>query len=61
MLESDHKNFFSRGSLRELLGRYFSDVEVFTYGNLPNIRSYEGIEIPNHLFAVARSDNGRTA
>jgi 2-polyprenyl-3-methyl-5-hydroxy-6-metoxy-1,4-benzoquinol methylase len=54
MLESDHKNFFSRASLRQLLSRYFSFVEVFTYGNLPNIKSYEGIDIPNHLFAVAR-------
>jgi SAM-dependent methyltransferase len=55
MLESDHKNFFSRGSLRELLGRYFSHVEVFTYGNLPNIQSYDGLPIANHLFAIARN------
>jgi 2-polyprenyl-3-methyl-5-hydroxy-6-metoxy-1,4-benzoquinol methylase len=58
MLESDHKNFFSRGSLKELLSRYFSQVEVFTYGNLPNIRSYDGVPIANHLFAVARNVHG---
>jgi SAM-dependent methyltransferase len=56
MLESDHKNFFSRASLRQLLERYFARVEVFAYGNLPNIKSYDGIAIPNHLFAIARSE-----
>ncbi len=54
MLESDHKNFFSRGSLAALLRRHFASVEVFAYGELPNIRSYDGIDVQNHLFAVAR-------
>ncbi len=54
MLEADHKNFFSHGSLRSLLLRHFSEVEVFPYGNLTRLRSFEGLPIANHLFAVAR-------
>lgn len=32
LLEGDHKNFFTRTSLRTLLQRYFRQVEIFSYG-----------------------------
>jgi SAM-dependent methyltransferase len=35
LLEGDHKNFFTRASLRALLGRHFAQVEVFPYGEHP--------------------------
>ena len=54
MLESDHRNFFTVRSLQTLLRRYYSSVETFEYGPLPNFRSTEGLQIMNHIFAVAR-------
>lgn len=52
MLEADHKNFFTRASLRTLLARRFRRVEVFSYGEHP-LRTPEGIAVQAHLFAVA--------
>lgn len=52
LLEADHKNFFTRTSLRNLLGRYFSQVEVFSYGEHP-LRTRDEIAVHVHLFAVA--------
>jgi 2-polyprenyl-3-methyl-5-hydroxy-6-metoxy-1,4-benzoquinol methylase len=52
LLEGDHKLFFTRSSLRELLLRYFARVEVFSYADhaLPTL---EGIPLHVHLFAIA--------
>jgi 2-polyprenyl-3-methyl-5-hydroxy-6-metoxy-1,4-benzoquinol methylase len=52
LLEADHKNFFTRTNLRNLLGRYFSQVEVFSYGEHP-LRTRDEIAVHVHLFAVA--------
>jgi len=52
LLEADHKNFFSRASLRELLGKHFSAVEVLSYGRT-SLRTAEGAAIDYHLLAVA--------
>jgi SAM-dependent methyltransferase len=52
MLEGDHKNFFTRTSLRELLAPHFSRVEVFSYIEHP-LRTREGIALHAHLCAVA--------
>ncbi|HSH38651.1 MAG TPA: class I SAM-dependent methyltransferase [Chthoniobacterales bacterium] len=52
LLEADHKNFFTRRSLRELLRRHFARVEVFSYAEHP-LRTPEGIALHLHLFAVA--------
>jgi 2-polyprenyl-3-methyl-5-hydroxy-6-metoxy-1,4-benzoquinol methylase len=52
LLEADHKNFFTRASLRELLAPYFSRVEVFSYGEHP-LRTRAGVPLHVHLFAVA--------
>ncbi len=52
LLEADHKNFFTRGSLSSLLRRHFRRVEVFCYGEHP-LRMREGIPVYVHLFAVA--------
>ena len=52
LLEADHKNFFTRASLRELLRRHFSSVEVFSYAEHP-LRTPDGIPLHVHLFAVA--------
>jgi SAM-dependent methyltransferase len=52
LLEGDHRNFFTRGNLRALLGRFFRDVEVFPYGEHP-LRTREEIPVHVHLFAVA--------
>jgi 2-polyprenyl-3-methyl-5-hydroxy-6-metoxy-1,4-benzoquinol methylase len=54
LLEADHKNFFTRTSLRELLNKYFSRVEVFSYGEHP-LRTRDEIALHVHLFAVAIS------
>lgn len=54
MLESDHKNFFTARSLEKLLNRYYEKVETFEYGPLPQLRSLDGIQVKNHVFAVAR-------
>jgi SAM-dependent methyltransferase len=52
MLEGDHKNFFTRTSLRDLLTAYFSRVEVFSYSEHP-LRTGDGIALHAHLCAVA--------
>lgn len=52
LLEADHKNFFTRASLRTLLRKYFRRVEVFPYGEHP-LRTRDGIPLHVHLFAVA--------
>ena len=52
LLEGDHKNFFTRGSLHALLARSFSRVEIFPYGEHP-LRTRDGVPLFVHLFAVA--------
>ncbi len=52
LLEADHKNFFTRASLRELLRKHFTRVEVFSYAEHP-LRTPDGIALHLHLFAVA--------
>ena len=52
LLEGDHKNFFTRTSLRELLARHFSRVEVFSYGEHP-LRTRDGVPLHIHLWAIA--------
>jgi len=52
LLEGDHKNFFTRASLRSLLVRFFRGVEVFSYGEHP-LRTRESVPLHVHLFAVA--------
>jgi SAM-dependent methyltransferase len=52
LLEADHKNFFTRASLRALLLRFFSHVEIFPYGEHP-LRTRDGVPVYVHLFAVA--------
>jgi 2-polyprenyl-3-methyl-5-hydroxy-6-metoxy-1,4-benzoquinol methylase len=54
LLEADHKNFFTRTSLRKLLEKYFQRVEVFSYGEHP-LRTRDGTALHVHLFAVAIS------
>lgn len=54
MLESDHKNFFTVRSLEKLLRRYYAKVETFEYGPLPQLRSLDGLQVKNHVFAIAR-------
>jgi 2-polyprenyl-3-methyl-5-hydroxy-6-metoxy-1,4-benzoquinol methylase len=53
MLESDHKNFFTRFSLGATLSASFAHVEVFEYGPLDRFRTEDGLPVFNHLFAVA--------
>ncbi|MBI5381810.1 MAG: class I SAM-dependent methyltransferase [Opitutae bacterium] len=52
LLESDHRNFFSRASLRELLQPHFREIEVLGYGEAP-LRTAEGAALDYHLFAIA--------
>lgn len=52
LLEADHKNFFTRSNLRQLLLRHFRQVEVFSYGEHP-LRTPDGLPLHVHLFAVA--------
>ena len=52
LLEGDHKNFFTRGSLGGLLAQFFSHVEIFSYGEHP-LRTRDGVPLHVHLFAVA--------
>jgi SAM-dependent methyltransferase len=52
LLEGDHKNFFTRTSLRNSLARFFRRVEVFSYGAHP-LRTREDVPLHQHLFAVA--------
>lgn len=51
LLEGDHKNFFTRPSLRALLSEHFRRVEVLSYGHLP-LQTPEGLPLCNHLFAI---------
>lgn len=52
LLEADHRNFFTRGSLRHLLASSFRHVEVFPYHEHP-LRTRDGLPVYLHLFAVA--------
>jgi SAM-dependent methyltransferase len=52
LLEGDHKNFFTRASLRALLSRFFRHVEIFPYGEHP-LRTRDDVPLYVHLFAVA--------
>lgn len=52
LLEADHKNFFTRASLLELLRAHFANVEVFSYAEHP-LRTPDGIALHLHLFAIA--------
>ena len=52
LLEADHKNFFTRASLRRLLEASFARVEVFPYAEFP-LRTRDGIALYAHLFALA--------
>lgn len=54
LLEGDHKNFFTRASLRTLLQQHFAHVEVLSYAPLP-LRTPEGLSLHNHLFAVCET------
>jgi len=51
LLEGDHKNFFTRPSLRHLLQQHFRSVEVISYAPIP-IRTPEDLPLHNHLFAI---------
>lgn len=53
MLESDHKNFFTRQSLATTLETVFAHVEVFEYGALAQFRTSDQLSVYNHLFAIA--------
>jgi len=52
LLEGDHKNFFTRSSLRSLLRKSFRYVEIFSYGQHP-LQTRDGIPAHIHLWAVA--------
>jgi 2-polyprenyl-3-methyl-5-hydroxy-6-metoxy-1,4-benzoquinol methylase len=52
MLEADHKNFFTRANLREVLATAFRNVEIFSFGEHP-LRTRAGVPLHIHLFAVA--------
>jgi SAM-dependent methyltransferase len=52
ILEADHKNFFTRSSLRYLLEQFYSPVEITAYGRIP-LPSIEGTPLFYHLFAAA--------
>lgn len=51
LLEGDHKNFFTRASLRRLLLGHFRSAEVLTYGR-HQLLTPEGLPLHYHLFAV---------
>lgn len=52
LLEADHKNFFTRASLRSLLERYFRRVEIFSYGEHP-LKTRDGVPVHVHFWAIA--------
>jgi 2-polyprenyl-3-methyl-5-hydroxy-6-metoxy-1,4-benzoquinol methylase len=52
LLEADHKNFFTRSSLRATLERRFRRVEVVPYGVMP-VASSNGTPVYYHLLAIA--------
>lgn len=51
LLEADHRNFFSRASLRHLLAQHFGTVEVLDYAPLP-LQTPQGHPLHIHLLAV---------
>ena len=51
LLEADHRNFFSRASLRALLAPHFGRVEVLDYAPLP-LRTIQAQPLHIHLLAV---------
>jgi SAM-dependent methyltransferase len=51
LLEGDHKNFFTRPSLKQLLDGFFRNVEILSYAPIP-LRTPEGLPLYNHLFAI---------
>lgn len=52
LLEADHKNFFTRWSLRALLARHYTHIEVLNYGEI-GLHTMEGTSLYYHLFAIA--------
>jgi SAM-dependent methyltransferase len=54
MLEGDHKNFFTRWSLRELLHEFYSRVEVTSHGPCP-LTTVEGARLDYQLLGIARA------
>ena len=52
MLEADHKNFFTRWSLGNLLSQFYPTVEVTCYHEMP-LCSQAGTPLYNSLFACA--------
>jgi SAM-dependent methyltransferase len=54
MLEADHKNFFTRASLSNLLREFYPHVEVGFYNAHP-LKSPEGTPAYYNLFAVAHT------
>lgn len=51
LLEGDHKNFFTRASLRDLLQPHFRNVEILSYAQHP-LPSPDGGPLYYHLFAI---------
>jgi SAM-dependent methyltransferase len=54
LLESEHRNFFTRGNLAKLLQRHFRRVEVFSCGE-HSLQTRDGISLHVHLFGVAET------
>ncbi|MDB5071259.1 MAG: hypothetical protein JWM87_2370 [Candidatus Eremiobacteraeota bacterium] len=54
MLETDHKNFFTRRGLARTLRSAFREVEVIEYGPIDSFRTGDDVPVFNHLLAVAR-------
>lgn len=54
MLDTDHKNFFTRWSLAALLREFYDEVELLLHTRHP-LNTPEGLPLYNHLFAIARS------
>ena len=52
LLEADHKNFFTRGSLTALLSKHFRHIEIFPYGEHP-LQTRDGVPLFVHFFAIA--------
>ena len=55
MLETDHKNFFTRWSLGALLRQFYPRVELRFHTPYP-LRTLEGTPLHYHLFAIATAD-----
>jgi len=54
LLEGDHKNFFTRPSLRHLLQVYFRHVEILSYAHHP-LATPEGLPLDYHLLAICEA------